>query len=196
MAEVFDFLPESMRGYAPYGAGGVGVLVVFLVLVKLMSGGKKVRSPEQGQVENLADYPPPPGTAGPRRLSVEGEPVRVRLVVLAPAGKQQANLSASMVEPLLDQIVRGLAGIVQEDKARIKVWPPQLSSDGFTINFLRHMNRPEPEGRSSRWVLVAGEARVGQQKILLGLALLADNANNLGKLTLEPVQWKETLRIG
>ena len=66
---------------------GVGALVVLLVLVLLLralGGGKKSGGSERGLEENLATYPPPPGSPGPRRLLVEGEPMRLRLVVVAP----------------------------------------------------------------------------------------------------------------
>jgi hypothetical protein len=37
--------------------------------------------------EDLANFVPPPGLPGPRRLFIEGVPARLRLVVVAPLGK-------------------------------------------------------------------------------------------------------------
>src|SRR5438067_10210550 len=91
-----DVLPESVLGYAegPVGivllvlAGAVAVYVLARLAVGLwhllVSGRAR---PEDGAFKvRLAELPAPPDPPGPRRLTVEGIPVRVRLVVLAPVG--------------------------------------------------------------------------------------------------------------
>ena len=55
--------------------------------------------------------------------------------------------------------------------------------------------KDEPEGVPSRWVLVAGRAQIGKQSLLLGLGLWADQPNALGRVTLEPHQWLDVIRI-
>jgi len=69
------------------GAGTVVVVLLLVLLLRAFGGAKKPGGSERGLQENLAEYPPPPGPPGPRRLLVEGLPVRLRLVVVAP-GRQ------------------------------------------------------------------------------------------------------------
>ena len=101
---------------------------------------------------------------------MNGEPVRVRLVVVAPTGKQQDPITPDDVPELLDDVVRGLGGFVKADKPRVRVWPPQLSVAGFAPTFHRLVESPDAGKQSSRWVKLAGPARTGKRPILLGLA--------------------------
>jgi hypothetical protein len=199
-AGLFDFLPEPVRGYAE---GPIGVLVLVLLgalvvyLLARATGGMWLslfgRAPKEQDSpfkERLADYPPAPGTPGPQRLHIEGTPVRVRLVVVCPVGKEK-SITQEEVEGLLDEVVRGLGAVVRHDKPRVRIWPPQPSKEGFAPTFHRNTEKPEPEGRPSRWVLAAGPASAGKRTVLVGLALLADRPNMQGRLTLEPPRWAE-----
>jgi hypothetical protein len=174
-----------------YGGGAGGVLILFTI-VWLMRGKRK-HDPEAGLSEKLAEYPPPPAQ-GRLRLTVQGQPVRLRLVVVAPVGKKPISGDAA-VEPLLDKVVRGLGEVARQDKPRIRVWPTQLSSAGFAPTFHRLTHKPEGPGRPSRWILLAGPARAEEQQLLLGLAVLADKNSKLDMLTLEPLEWVEALRV-
>jgi hypothetical protein len=97
--------------------------------------------------------------------------------------------------PLLEQVVRGLGIIIEEDKPRVRVWPAQLSNRGFGPTFHRLVRRPEADGQLSRWVLVAGQVKAGRWPLLVGLALWTDQPTTLGRLTLETPQWRDILRI-
>jgi hypothetical protein len=202
LADWKDVFPESVRphldgpaGDALLGVVGLVALLVLLLVLRalwraLTGGGKS----EDGRFrEKLADYPPP-GPAGPRQLMVEGIPVRVRLVVVAPVGKEHA-ISEADVDGLADGVLRGLRDVLAQDRPRLRVWPPQLSRKGFAPTFHRETEKPEPEGRPSRWILVAGLASSARKPILLGLALWADTPNTLGRLTLDTGHWGEVLRI-
>jgi hypothetical protein len=70
-----------------------------------------------------------------------------------------------------------------------------LSHHGFSSLFHRCTPKPEPEGEPSRWVLVAGRVQVSRQAFLLGLGSWADEANSIGRVTLEPHQWLDVLRL-
>jgi hypothetical protein len=200
---LMDLLPQAGRDFLD-GGGWYLVLaligVVVLVLVALVLGrlsklfARKPQAPEVDLREDLAEYPPAPGRPGPQRLLVQGLAARVRLVVLAPMGKQ-ALLTAEQAEPLLGRVVHGLGGLCQQDRPRIRIWPAQLSVEGFGHKFHRYTVKPEGEGQPSRWALAAGKARVGSSYILLGLALQTDEENTLAPLMLEPQQWNEALRI-
>lgn len=198
-----DVFPQSVREYLE-GPLGIAVLVLggliaVYVLARLAgglwhwlsSGRPKEFVPLK---EVLSDCPPLPGIPGPRRLTVEGLPVRVRLVVVAPVGKEHP-IDPNDVVNLLEGVIAGLKGIVLEDQPGVRLWPPQLSRQGFAPTFHRETEKPEAEGRPSRWVLVAGPASAGRKPILLGLALWADTPNTLGRLTLDTTRWGEVLRI-
>ena len=196
-----DALPESVREYAegPVGIAVLAVagLLVLFILYKVVGGmfGGGRGAVAAGSLKiNLAELKPPAGTPGPHRLSVEGLPVWLVQVVLAPAGKDNP-VDAREMEGLLDGVVRGLGALAREERPAVRVWPPQLSRQGFAPTFHRETEKAEPEGRPSRWVLVAGPANAGRKPFLLGLVLWADTPNTLGRVTLDVGRWAEVLRI-
>jgi hypothetical protein len=99
------------------------------------------------------------------------------------------------VEALLDQVIHGVGDVCLYDRPRVRVWPPQLSSPGFTAKFHRLTHRPEAEGKPSHWILIAGQTPARPRPLLVGMAVYASEANLIGRLTLEPVQWTTQLRV-
>ena len=196
-----DLLPPPARDFLGHGgwilllivAASLVLLILALVVARLFRR-RPAPDPDAGLREDLASYPPPPGAPGARRLLVEGHPARVRLVVVAPVGKL-AQIDAAQAEPLLEHVRRGLGAAAQQDRPRVRVWPAQLSHQGFAVKFHRLTAKPDADGRPSHWALLAGRARVGQHYILLGLALWTDEPTTLGRLTLEPDQWPLVLNV-
>lgn len=92
-------------------------------------------------------------------------------------------------------MVRGLGAVIAEDRPRVRVWPAPLSNRGFAPTFHRLVARPEADGQLSHWALAAGPLKAGRWPLLLGLALYTDVPTALGRLTLEPHQWRDTLRV-
>jgi hypothetical protein len=188
---------------AAWLVAAVGVLLVLLVLAlvlrrmwRTLFRRRKAPAPDWDRDlhEDLSACPLPVLPPGDPYLTVYHLPVRLRLVVVAPAGKE-ADVDATAVEKLLDRVVPGLGTVAYHDRPRIRVWPPQFSHQGFAIAFFRRAERPEPEGQPSRWVLVAGRAQVGRQTVLVGLGLWADEPNAVGQVTLEPHQWLDVIRL-
>jgi hypothetical protein len=178
-----------------YGAVAAGVLILLLILVALMRrGGAKKVDPEKGLDEDLSEYPTPSGRAGLRRLTVHGRPVRLRLVVVAPVGKRKIA-EGGAVEALLDQVLLGLGEVARYDRPRIRVWPPQLSQQGFAPTFFRRTQCPDRDGKPSHWLLAAGPARAGGAPVLLGLALWGDDKAPLERLILTETGWDEALQM-
>ncbi len=174
---------------------GLGVVCVAIVLFRIATARKKPhRDLEKGQRDDLAEYPPPP-PSGAIRLSVDGIPARLRLVVIAPAGKAHDPISFNDVPELLDEIVRGLGDLVQADKPRIKFWPTPLSAAGFAPTFHRLIESPDAGKKSSRWVKIAGPAKIRERPILLGLALLTNDSNKLGDINVEAREWAKLLQV-
>lgn len=193
---IINLLPPALGKFL--NAGGLYLIVAIVVLLALwilyrkLFGGKP--DPESALLENLGAYPEPETDWGPKELTVEGLPVRLRLVVVAPIGKQ-SGLSQLEVEAQLEQLVRGMSDILRYDQPKVRVWPPQLSHQGFAVLFHRMMRKPEREKEQSHWVLVAGRTPVGRRKLLVGLALWAEEPTSIGRLTLEPDQWTNVLRV-
>ena len=191
LARCFADLPLPGGNNLVLYGGGAAALLVLLVLVLLFRGGKKKADPEAALAEDLSTYPPAP--RGPRHyeLRVMNQPVRLRLVVVAPVGKKPVG----KVDSVLEQVFRGLGEVSIDDKPRIRVWPPQLSTKGFAPIFFRLTRRPEPEGKPSRWALLAGPARAGATPVLLALACQTDAPTSLGLITLDETQWGEVLQV-
>jgi len=199
---LIDLLPESVRPYW-WTIFGLAGLFIFLILLGLAGGifrrlfGRRKASPEDwGKKlrEELSSYPPPPGPAGKQHLTIYHIPVRIRLVVLAPAGKE-TQIDLAQAEALLNRVIPGLGAIAAHDRPRIRIWLPQLSQQGFATAFFRHTVTGTKEGQPTRWVLAAGRSQFNSPSLSLGLALWADEPNNLGQVTLEPHQWLDVLRL-
>jgi hypothetical protein len=176
-----------------YAVGGGALLLLLLLILWIRRGRAAPVDPEHGLIENLGAYPPP--GPGPQRLILHGQPLRLRLIVVAPMGKRPLPADGA-VEPMLDQVLPGLGEIVRQDRPRIRVWPAQLSHQGFAPTFFRLTRQPEPPGKPSPWVLLAGPARAGGQQLLLGLALMADSETSLGNMPLQAHEWTQALRVG
>lgn len=188
-------MPEALIEFGPWlrvvGLGVGGLLVLWLgwaLLGRLLRRRQAI--PEISLAEALADIPPPPPLTGDRQLRVEGVPVRLRLVVLAPTGRTRP-----WPLEMLDQVVPGLFDLVRREQPRIRIWPAQLSYEGFARQFFANAYPPEPAGAPTPWVLLAGRVRTGNTQMMLGLALLASKPTTLGNRVLDAHQWPEVLRV-
>jgi hypothetical protein len=173
--------------------GGILLLLLLPMILWMRRSRRPAIDPEAALIENLSEYAP--AGPGPKRLLLYGQPLRLRLVVLAPMGKRALPADGAL-EPLLDRLLPGFGEIIRQVRPRIRVWPPQLSQQGFAMTFFRLTHRPEQEGKPSPWILVAGPVRAGGQQFLLGLALHADGPTERGNLTLQANQWIEVFRVG
>jgi hypothetical protein len=199
---LIDLLPEPLR---PYGLVILAAVALLLVLAVVLTLRGLVRSlfrrrrpsaedTEQELHENLLRYAPPVGPPADPQLTVYHLPVRLRLVVLAPAGTEM-DLDAKATARLLDLVLPGLGEVARYDRPRVRVWPGQLSHHGFAATFFRRTRTPEREGQPSHWVLVAGRALLGRKSVLVGLALWAEQPSTVGRIGLEPHQWLDVLRL-
>ncbi len=188
-----DFLTPYVGWLLMTAAGLIGLAALKLVFAR-RAKRKRAAPVEPDLHEDLTAYPPAPGVPGPRRLTVDGLPARVRLIVVAPVGRD-SNVNAEALDPMLDQIVRGLGEMVKRDQPRVRVWPAPLSNRGFAPTFHRNVARPEADGQLSQWALIAGPVKVGRWQVLLGLALWTDRPSTLGRLSVEAHEWRDTLRI-
>jgi hypothetical protein len=202
-----DLLPAGAQEFL--NSGGwllVGAFLFLLVLFILawsvravfrsLFGGPATESIDSDATftEDLENAPLPTVPPGDHVLTVYHVPVRLRVAVVAPLNRA-LDVDATAIEKLLDRVVPGLGEIARRDRPKIRVWPQQLSYTGFATAFHRRMRKAEPENFPSRWILVAGRAHMGAQPLLVGFALWADEPNTIGRLTLEPHQWLDILRL-
>jgi len=179
-----------------YAGAGVGGLVVLFVLFKILTTPKpRHKDLQKGQREKLDEYPDAPPARDDRRLLFDGLGVRLRFVAVAPTGKKQDPIEVEEVAEILDEVIRGLSAFVKSDKARIRVWPPQLSVAGFAPTFFRLVESPDAPGAKSHWIRVAGPVKVGGRPMLVGLALYSEETTKLGMVGLEATQWNDRLDI-
>jgi len=198
---VIDLLPESLQEYWLVVLGAAALVVLLplawykrrLLRALLRLPRRPVREEPQLD-EDLANFVPPPGLPGPRRLFIVGVPARLRLVVVAPPGKG-TTIAETAIGEVLDQVRWGLEAIARQDQAAFRVWPGQLSARGFPAIFHRRLHKAEPEGQPSHWVLLAGPTPPRPQSVLLGLAVWTDAATTIGQLTMDAAQWMKTLNI-
>jgi hypothetical protein len=200
-----DWLPAELRDKLPVEAWwGIFAAVTFLVLVLLLlilrgigralfGPRRKKETPREEDVIDL-DAIPLPLSQPSNKLWVYHVPARLRLIVVAPSGTQR-DVDATSIERLLESVIPGLGKVAEQDRPRVRVWPPQMSHQGFEMMFARKARRRDRDGQPSRWVLLAGRANAGGQPVLIGLALWADEPNTLGRVHLEGHQWLDVLRL-
>lgn len=196
-----DFLPQAARPYALYILGG-SICVVLLIVILLLAavarflfGNRAAKDVKQKNLEeDLTEYPELKSRSGDRQLRAEGVPVRMRLLVVAPAGTA-SEVDLDELPALLDDIVPGLGEIYQHDKPRVTEWPTQVSYQGFGNHFHRNMFTGAKEGEHTRWVLIAGRVKVGKKQIMLGMALQTIKPNTIARRTVDSHEWASILRV-
>lgn len=202
-------VPGGMRGYVQGmfwyiilgGAAVIALIVLYYLarsfLRRFMPGryeateGKRLEAPLE---EHLDEYPAPKPSTGDRQLKVEGVPVRLRLVAVAPAGKAD-EVNEEDVPAMLERVVPGLGEIFRGDEPEVRIWPFQVSYQGFAKHFHRNTIIPEEEGEPTPWVILAGRVKLGKQQIMLGLALVAIKPTTIRRRTLDAHEWASALRV-
>jgi hypothetical protein len=136
---LLDASPEGLReilqSWGWWVLLGVVALLVLLILFAIGSkflrlfgggGGRRRKAEGSSLEEHLSQYPPLKPSTGDRRLLVENVPVRLRLLVVAPAGKAD-EIDEDNLDKTLEKILPGLGHIYNADKPRVRIWPVQLS---------------------------------------------------------------------
>jgi hypothetical protein len=176
--------------------GGFAVLLILLVALRRWRA-RHLKVPSVDLLEDLGTYPPaPPLATSARPLVLYGLPVRIRLVVVGPLGLDAGSVEPSEVNDLLELAVPGLGQRAQLDHPRVRLWPTQLSHQGFVAAFRRNTQLPDGDERLRRWVLLMGKVLRNGSPIAVGLALQSTEPNTLGPIVLNyPHQWMEVLRF-
>ena len=197
-----DLMPPDLKAYAAHLLLGsicvvaVIALLFLIVVFKLLFGGKKKAKGrlEDNLEEDLTTYPELTKKPGDVQLRCEGVPVRLRLVVIAPAGGQ-SEVDLDELPKVLDKIVPGLGDIYKHDKPRVREWPKQVSYQGFGTHFHRNTLTGVADEDASRWVMIAGRVKLGKFQVMVGLAMQTIKPNTIGRRTVDSDGWATILRV-
>jgi hypothetical protein len=202
---VTERLPQAWQDYLangglPVALGAVALIVLLLLIgivdliwIKLFRNRRRIPQ-AAGPEEDLRQLPPPLLPAGDKQFSVYHVPARVRLIVAAPAGVGK-GLDEKQVKKLLERVWPGVREVLAVDKPRVRVWPAQLSQQGFALAFHRHLLKPDAQANASPWISVAGKASLEGETLMLGLVFWSQEKTTFGQLTLEPHQWRDVIRL-
>lgn len=198
---MLDFLPQidpQFFGYAIAALVAVAAALFarrglqFLARLRWRRAQSKPADAPKIDLEQLA--PHGPSTTGPR-LQFYNLPVRLVVIVLAPVGRGNALPSRDRLLEIIDQIVPGLKMVAAAHGTTIKLWPPQLSTPGFSQALFSEIRLPGNRGKGTPWSAVAGRFSADGKAYLAGMAVRAATANNLSQVTLSSeTEWLEVLR--
>lgn len=188
---------EPLADMLPQLAFALAMLVIVIIALNIWRGRRVNRGSQQPDLTidlvQLGVAAPP---AGPSRLEVYGTPVRLRVVVIAPAGRHQSSVHPEDVPILLNQFMPGLLEIFQSHQPLCRCWPAQLSSQGFAQSFLNHVSLPGNRGKGTPWTSIVGKFHVVEQVFLIGIVCCSETSNSLSQFIVEHEgQWFDTLRI-
>lgn len=173
------------------------LLAVVLVLAGFLRRRRKVLGPPEpdlfvdvGQLDTAG-----PPAEGPR-VEFYGTPVRLAVVVVAPAGRQGELPPPGVLPTLMDRLVPGLPAVVAHHQPLICRWPAQLSTQGFAQSFFNHVPLPGDRGKGTPWCSIAGKLQVGDRVFLVGLVCCANQPNGLSQFIVQHEgQWLDILRM-
>jgi hypothetical protein len=178
------------------GAAILGLIVLFAV-VRFVRRSRRVALPLPVDLtidlSELGVRGPPTGELS---LELYNVPVRLAAIVIAPAGRGTQLPPDRRLAALVDEIVPGLAEVVELHGTRLYEWPAQLSTQGFSNTLFANVRLPGDRGKGTPWSVIAGRFEADQQNILAGLVLCASAPNSLGQFVIErPGQWLDLLRV-
>jgi hypothetical protein len=180
--------------------GGSVLLLVLAILYAVWEAIHRRRRRPVGRTPELAiDVSTLPAggppAAGPQ-IEFYNLPMRLAVIVVAPAGRVSRLPPLEEIHGVLDAIVPGLADVAVAQQSMLYYWPPQLSSRGFAHGFFRHVPLPGDGGKGTPWSAAAGGFKVGDQPFTAGLILTAASPNALGQVIVETdTKWLDVLRV-
>ncbi len=175
---------------------GVLLLIVFGLGWALRRRRSRPALPETDLRIDVSQLPAAgPPAEGPV-LEFFGMPVRLVVLVLAPAGRGKPLPPRDQMARTLDDLVPGLAAVVLQHRPLIREWPGQLSTQGFTHSFFNNVQLPGDRGKGTPWCSVAGRFDAGDQQLLAGMLCAANKPHSMSQVTVSQVgQWFDVLRV-
>ncbi len=200
MNEMLEKITGWLGGAAGRAIGiavAAGAIVVLWFVWKAMSKrGSKTLPPEDEltiDVMRLGTEGPP---ASSPRLEFYNVPVRLALIVMAPAGRVRDLPPIPRWGDHYDAIVPGLSQVVAAHRPKICRWPAQPSARGFAHLFFQHVRLPGQGGKGSPWSSAAGLMKVEGQPVLVGMVFRTAEPSAHGQEVIDSEElWLRILRV-
>jgi len=199
---VLQMIPISFLEEAGQFMMSFWPIVVILLLIVVLLGVRSIffrrRKPSLPEPDLRIDldslHPePPPESPG---LEFFGLPVRLVVLVLAPAGREGVLPPTDQRHELFESIVPGLAEVVQVHRPLLVTWPPQLSAQGFIHRYFQNVRLPGNQGRGTPWCSAAGPARCSGQVFLVGMTCYAVRPNHFSQEVIQHEgDWYRLFRV-
>ena len=196
--EIFERLGE-LGISVPLLIGAVAGALALLVGIAVIRALRRRRPAELPRpdlsidIRTLGDDGPPERGA---KLEVYHLPMRLAALVLAPTGRGGTLPPQEQIPTIIDHIVPNLGEVFREHQSVLRLWPSQLSSEGFANTFFTNARLPGQGGKGTPWCAVAGRFEAEGQKYLVGMLLCAAAPNSLSQLTVQrDTQWLDLLRV-
>ena len=196
--EQVEVLPGAgIADLAPWAVLAVLLLVGLFVLRKILERRKRrppIVEPElKIDVSTLGtDGPPAEGPV----LEFYNIPVRLAVLVLAPAGRGHDLPAEEEIPAVVEMVLPGLSRIVDTHRPLYRRWPVQLSWRGFAHTFFTNVRLPGDDGRGTPWSSVAGIVKTSEGSVMAGLVLRSEQATGFGHEIIEREgEWLRVLQI-
>jgi hypothetical protein len=182
---------------AQYVLVGLVVLVVAYFLWRFLA---RRRRPALAKIPDLHVDVSQLDARGPSKeppiLQYYHVPMRLAVVVLAPAGRDRALPAPEDLPEMVEAIVPGLSKVIATHKPLVHRWPAQLSTHGFAHAFFANVRLPGDGGKGTPWCSTAGVFRYRGQVTLAGLVMCAGKAIHFGRRKVEQEEkWLDVLRV-
>lgn len=187
----------AAASWAVWAAAAAGAIVVLWFIWKAVGKrGSAASSPSDEltiDVMRLGTEGPPPSSP---RLEFYNLPVRLALIVMAPAGRVRDLPPIPQWGDLYDAIVPGLSAVVAAHRPKICRWPAQPSARGFAHLFFQHVRLPGQSGKGTPWSSAAGVMKVEGQAVLVGMVFRTAEPSAHGQEVIESEEhWLRILRV-
>ncbi len=172
----------------------ISIVIVIAILARQKAGASTAEKTNL-TIDVAALDVEPVSQNGPT-LEIYGTPVRLVAFIIAPSGRGAAIPNSNTMRIASDNLVPGLAKVLDNDRPIFRRWPNQLSTPGFAQSFFANMMIPGDKGKGTCWCGVAGKFSFDNRQLLAGLVLHADQPNAIGTMTVEHEgKWNDILRI-
>lgn len=174
----------------------VAIVAVLAILKRLRARKAEPAEPPPDLRIDVASLPrsrPPLGGATLHCLHV---PVRLAVLVLAPAGRIRQLPPREQLAETVENLVPGLGRVLSTHAPLVRYWPGQMSVRGFTNTFFTNVRLPGDGGKGTPWCAAAGMFKVDGQPMMAGLVMTAETPINIGQTVVErETQWLDVLRV-
>jgi hypothetical protein len=191
---LLDFVPLPVL----IGVAAVVGLVILALVARVVFGRRRSKTGDdlaELAINVLGLEAKGPPDAWPQ-LEFYGVPVRMAVLVLAPAGRLSEIPPREQLRGVMENLMPGLAEVLDRHQPMFRRWPEQLSTHGFAQAFFKHVRLPGDAGKKTPWCSVAGRFDAGDCQLLAGIVCCAASPNAHSTVIVEHAgQWHDVLRI-